>query len=112
MKLTNEQLDAVYEARRGVVTLRAAIASDGDPLPAAKALWSDVAALIHALDPTWDVRHALVASKLDTLATTITADIETDASDRRLFDDVDPDIREEIVRAWREIVLKKLKEAT
>lgn len=45
---------------------------------------------------------------LESLAATIIHDLELDAADRRLFDGVDADVRNEIRREWRAIVLKRL----
>lgn len=51
-------------------------------------------------------------SKRARLATAIVGDIERDTDCRSLFDGVDSDVRDEILHGWREIVLKRLKEAT
>lgn len=111
MKLTPEQRAALLEARRSMAELRVA-AENGDALTAAKALWADVTALIGKLDPEWDVRHALVAGKIVRLAADIVGDIERDTDCRSLFDGVDSDVRDEILHGWREIVLRRLKDAT
>lgn len=115
MKLNREQQAALDELCETFVRLRATADTYGnhvDTTTAAKALWADVTTLIQQLNPEWDVRHALVTGKVTAVATAIVGDIERDTDCRSLFDGVDSDVRDEILHGWRELVLKRLKEAT